>query len=974
MNPVHPSPGRSALLDRLVLGGFLFLLLSGAYLGAFAAPTLAYMGNVLVHLVLGSLLLLLFLFVGWRHLRARGLTPGARMAAGAGYLLLLGSGGAGIYLMIYGAIRKNFPVVHLHVGLGVAAAVAWGIYLRARAVPVSPERAGWGLAWRAARTAGIVALVLYSAIRLWAASHPDPNDVIANPAGPPDAMAQESMGGASGPFFPSSAHTTTRGKIPSNFFMNTTSETCARSGCHADIYRQWNSSAHHFSSFNNQWYRKSIEYMQEMVGTRPSKWCGGCHDPAILLNGMMDTPIKQIVHRPEAQAGLGCTACHSVIRVRSTMGQGDYLIEYPPLHDLATSTNPVLRTLHDYLVRVSPEPHRRVFLKPFHREQQAEFCSACHKVHLDVPVNHYRWSRGFDDYDNWQASAVSGQGARSFYYPPTSSTCVTCHMPMVPSKDMGNVDGLIHSHRFPAANTALPTANQDADQLKAVTDFISDRKVTVDLFAVTSPEPLPAGESRTPAEATPALSTFFAVGEEQGTAVGTGGAPLRAAGKVYGPLDRVGAVAVAGETVRVEMVVRTRGVGHFFPGGTIDAFDVWTELKAVDASGKVLLWSGYVEDGGKGPVDPSAHFYKALMIDGNGNLINKRNAWSGRAILYVNLIPPGAADTVHYRLQLPKDVASPVHLTASLNYRKFMWWNTQWAFAGIRDPGQPAYGRSEDYDDGRWIFKGDTSDVSGKLKEIPDLPVVTLARAEADLAVRRPGDPLPPDPAPRQGDRERWNDYGIGLLLQGDLRGAEAAFLKVTQVEPGYADGWLNAARAYLAEGNLDRAQTMLDEAFKRGPELARTHFFQGEVYKARGEYDKALVHYRRAHDLYPRDRVVLNAIGRVLFLQEKHAEAVEALKRVLRIDPEDLQAHYNLMLAYGAMGRKQDAEREKELYLRFKADESAQEITAKYRRDHPFDNNERQKIHEHLSHYPAPAERVAGTPAPARTGPKTLD
>ena len=37
-----------------------------------------------------------------------------------------------------------------------------------------------------------------------------------------------------------------------------------------------------FFQFNNQWYRKSIEYMQDTIGTTPSKWCGGCHDPAVL--------------------------------------------------------------------------------------------------------------------------------------------------------------------------------------------------------------------------------------------------------------------------------------------------------------------------------------------------------------------------------------------------------------------------------------------------------------------------------------------------------------------------------------------------------------------------------------------------------------------------------------------------------------------------------------------------------------------
>jgi len=250
---------------------------------------------------------------------------------------------------------------------------------------------------------------------------------------------------------------------------------------------------------------------------------------------------------------------------------------------------------------------------------------------------------------------------------------------------------------------------------------------------------------------------------------------------------------------------------------------------------------------------------------------------------------------------------------------------------------------------------------------VPILPVVTLATAEAELKVAGPGEPLEESlPAPVPADRERWNDYGIGLLLQGDLRGAEAAFLKVTEVEPGYADGWINAARVAIVEGNLEKAQVMLDEGLKHGPDLALAHFFRGQVLKSRGLYEEALNHFRRAHDQYPRDRVVLNEMGRVLFLQEKHTEAVEVLKKILGIDPEDLQAHYNLMLAFTALGRKDDAERERNLYLRFKANESAQEITGDYRQAHPFDNNERQRIHEHASHYRDPQAAPPGYPRTA--------
>ena len=87
----------------------------------------------------------------------------------------------------------------------------------------------------------------------------------------------------------------------------------------------------------------------------------------------------------------------------------------------------------------------------------------------------------------------------------------------------------------------------------------------------------------------------------------------------------------------------------------------------------------------------------------------------------------------------------------------------------------------------------------------------------------------------------------------------------------------------------------------------------------------------------------MLNQLGRVLFLKRQFKEAVEAFKRVLTIDPEDLQAHYNLMLSYRGMGDGAGAERERVLYERFKADESAQSITGPYRQLHPDDNNERQ-------------------------------
>lgn len=924
---------------------FLVLTLSAFYLFAFPQTNLWYAAVVLLHVALGVAASFWIALQLWRSFRSGNWqSTSAWLVLGLGAIL-------GLVLIKTGTLRADWNLLYAHIltsMVGVVIVLAqWprtarffsgAAVVRIGIIIVIFAGAG-ATAWRLRQTRGR-------------------NSAIVNPADAPADMEQEGDG-PQGPFFPSSAQVAGGQKIPSKYFMESSS--CER--CHADIYRQWSSSAHHFSSFNNQWYRKSIEYMQDTVGTRPSKWCGGCHDPAVLYSGMMDTPIKQIVHRPEAQAGLGCMMCHSIAQVKSTMGQADFTLEYPELHELAASKNPLVRTLHDLLVKWNPEPHRRVFLKPFMREQTAEFCSSCHKVHLDVPVNHYRWIRGFNEYDNWQASGVSGQGARSFYYPQKPAGCADCHMPLTRSADQGGVNGLVHSHRFPAANTALPVANEDPEQLKATEDFLKDGALSVDIFALSAEE----STERLSKAPQPELATTFAVGEESDAPVAP--AENAAARAITAPLNRVSASVRRGDSVRVDVVVRTRKVGHFFPGGTVDAYDTWLELKGTDEKGQTIYWSGAVEDNGRGPVEKGAHFYRSLQIDGHSNPINKRNAWATRAVVYVHLIPPGAADTAHFRVRIPANAGNRITLHARLCYRKFAWWNTQFSFAGELAPGQPPLPVSPDHDDNQYGFTGSLAGVSAKQHKIPEVPTVALAEDEVSMNVTPSGSSSPsPATALDAADWQRWNDYGIGLLLQGDLKAAESAFEQVTQVAPANPDGYVNLGRVAVQEGDMERARAVLTKALSLSPQLARAHFFYAKVLRSEGRYDEAADHLRTVLKQYPRDRVALNDLGRTLFLERKYSEAASTLNQVLAIDPEDLQAHYSLMLCYQGLGDEKQAREHEARYRRFKADESSQVLTGAYRQAHPEDNNERQPIHEHAS-IPLPgigvSRRAAASPRP---------
>jgi tetratricopeptide (TPR) repeat protein len=926
-------------MKKLAVFSIATLTISAIYLYAWPAPNVFYAAVVLLHVGLG----VLFCIGGLRMLpKVLKQPPILKLAA----LVMIIGAALGLALIYSGASRPYTKLLLSHGAVSfLAVALFAGWWYSRRKVPCT---SAWVPSLSAIAVAVLITLGAQYTRNSWSKQF-----VIRNPEIAPLSMNNEGDG-ANGKFFPSSSQVYGDKNIPSKFFME--SDACER--CHQDIFKQWNSSAHHFSSFNNQWYRKSIEYMQEVNGVKPSKWCAGCHDPALLYSGMMDTPIKQIVNTPQAQAGMGCMMCHSIVSVKSTMGQGDFQLEYPELHELAATKNPVLRWVHDFSIKLNPEPHRRVFLKPFMKDQAPEFCSSCHKVHLDVPVNNYRWFRGFNEYDNWQASGVSGFGARSFYYPPKAQGCQDCHMPDTKSNDMGNIAGKVHSHSFPAANTALPTANQDQHQLELTENFLKSGALTIDIFALSNAAAKVSVGGGPQSE----LQTTFAVGEE--AEMKTTGESSGVVAPVTAPLDKVQGVVTRGESARVDVVVRTKKIGHFFPGGTVDAFDTWVELKAVDDKGQVIFWSGKVEDDGKGPVDPGAHFYRSLQIDEHGNAINKRNAWSTRSVVYVRLIPPGAADTIHYRLNLPQNVGNKITLTAKLCYRKFSWWNTHFAYAGVSNQEAVAPQTTKAYDDRQFAFDGDLTRVSGKLHEIPDLPVVVIAEDTIELKVLPKGaKPEAPKTVVEKTDWQRWNDYGIGLFLQGDFKGATAAWEKVTEADPGNPDGWVNLGRVAVQEGDMERARTVLNKALAINQKLARANYFYARVLRSDGDYDGAAQRLLMVAEQYPKDRVVRNDLGRTYFLARKYPEAIEQLNLAIAVDPEDLQANYNLMLAYKGIGDAAKAAEYEKLYLRFKADESAQVITGPYRRLHPEDNNERQLIHEHGSAPLTPAKSAKKPP-----------
>ena len=185
-----------------------------------------------------------------------------------------------------------------------------------------------------------------------------------------------------------------------------------------------------------------------------------------------------------------------------------------------------------------------------------------------------------------------------------------------------------------------------------------------------------------------------------------------------------------------------------------------------------------------------------------------------------------------------------------------------------------------DFDDTKFVSPGPCKVYPLKKQKIPDLPIVALGEDTVTLNVAPASSPLPePKIVMEKDDWHRWNDYGIGLLLQGDLKAAQAAFVKATEADPNNPDGWVNIGRAAVQEGDMDHARTVMQKALALSPNLARAHYVYSRVLLSDGRYDDTAAELGKVLAQYPYDRVVFNDLGHVLFLQRKYADAVQALK-----------------------------------------------------------------------------------------------
>jgi hypothetical protein len=676
--------------------------------------------------------------------------------------------------------------------------------------------------------------------------------------------------------------------------------------CHADVHERWSYSMHRFSSFNNPAYLFSVRNTRALLQRRDGsiqgvRFCAGCHDPVPFFSGAMDDPDFGDLDNPLATAGITCSVCHSITHINSARGNADYTIEAPLHYPFANSERPWLQWINQTLVKAKPEFHKKTFLKPLH--ESSEFCGACHKVHLREELNAYKWLRGQNHYDSFLLSGVSGHGVQSFYYPQQAEVnCNGCHMEALPSDDfgarqIGEDPGLqVHDHQFPSANTAIPHMLDMPDWVNERHAELLKDSLRVDIFGIRD----------------------------------TG----RIDGPLSAPLETSELVLQPGRQYLVEVVIRTLDLGHHFTQGTSDSNEVWLHVEVGNGTGTIATSGALL--GPDMDVDPWAHFVNAYVIDREGQRIERRDPENIFTQLYDNQIPPGAADVVHYLLDVPADQQGPIDFSVTLNYRKF---------------------------DTRFMRHLEADSFDGN-----DLPITIIAEDSIRLPVGK-GEVLAE--ASNVPEWQRWNDYAIGLFRREQFRQAEEAFAVVESL--GRGDGALNLARVYLQEGRLVEAADALTRAANATSPAPpwSISYFTARLNLQNGYVDEAIAAFRdlvetRFQDArdrgfnFSRDYRLLNDLALALAERAKfergsqdeqratayRREAVDTYLRALAIDPENAVAHYGLAQLYDQLGDSADADHHRKLHATYKVDDNARDRAVQLaRRKDPAADKEANRV-----------------------------
>jgi tetratricopeptide (TPR) repeat protein len=244
------------------------------------------------------------------------------------------------------------------------------------------------------------------------------------------------------------------------------------------------------------------------------------------------------------------------------------------------------------------------------------------------------------------------------------------------------------------------------------------------------------------------------------------------------------------------------------------------------------------------------------------------------------------------------------------------------------------------------------------LKKSVDLPIVTMATSERTFLIGQENKAQPVDPK-AMPDWRRWNNYGIALFDQRQFPQAADAFEEVMSANNEYkAFAHTNKALALMEMGGWQEAETLIKKALEIDDKNLRAVFQRGRIHRVRSRLEQAEADFKKVLESFPRDRLTLQQLGELAKIKSDvvaKSERINQLKiaqnyyqQIMAIDPEDVGAHYNLMIIYQKLGMREEARKEAKIFQDLKEDPAQTPLASNFLQTNWNVGNESLPYHTH--------------------------
>ena len=315
-------------------------------------------------------------------------------------------------------------------------------------------------------------------------------------------------------------------------------DTC--SGCHSEIFEQWENSMHHLAHKDPIYSRVSKFLRQGLTDKgeiEEAESCVKCHTPVGYISGFPKKVSDDLSKTPEiATQGIQCDYCHSAVSIKQLhnnglvlkpgQGEDDPGIKYGPFDD------------------AEPDFHEAQYSK-LHTE--SSICGTCHNVkHVafgtDLETTYTEWANSPYNSDDPQKK-IECQGCHMFQRPGIPATGATLR-PENPGAAADDAQERPHifTHYFVGANVSVPDLMGDSAKGRMAKERLQNA-------------------------ASLAVDTSLA------------------------------------DQKKLKITVTNIGAGHSIPTGVADLRQVWLEIIVQDKAGKINFQSGILDERQELPKD-----------------------------------------------------------------------------------------------------------------------------------------------------------------------------------------------------------------------------------------------------------------------------------------------------------------------------------------------------------------------------------